>query len=147
MSASADKMFLINDKYYDSIVSVCWETDKKSCGKKLQKLFNKIDKHYFLFQNSFYKLVTFQNSPTQVSIFFFSGNLRANLTFNKPMPMDCQLMVLAEYTGTMTLNKDKTIELSYRAIWGKLNWFQTKTFLKARRVNLQLKKQFNFFTV
>jgi hypothetical protein len=32
------------------------------------------------------------------------------------MPMDCQLMVLAEYTGTMTLNKDKTIELSYRAI-------------------------------
>ena len=60
------------------------------------------------------------------------------------MPMDCQLMVLAEYTGTMTLNKDKTIELSYRAIWGKLNWFQSKTFLKAKRVNLHLKKQFKF---
>jgi hypothetical protein len=57
------------------------------------------------------------------------------------------LMVLAEYTGTMTLNKDKTIELSYRAIWGKLNWFQTKTFLKGRRVNLHFKKQLKKITV
>jgi hypothetical protein len=32
------------------------------------------------------------------------------------MPKDLQLLILAEYTGAMTLNKDGTFELSYRAI-------------------------------
>ena len=50
-----------------------------------------------------------------VSIVFYGGHFRVNLTFNQPMPMNCQFMVLDKYTGIKALNRDKAIELSYRA--------------------------------
>ena len=47
----------------------------------------------------------------------FTGHLRLKVNFNKPMPYNLQLLILAEFTGTMTLlKKGGQPNLSYRAI-------------------------------